>query len=349
MRKIKDTTFMELDGHAKRWSSARADHSGLDDRGFVLVALLVGIAVASIWMAAALPSWRQSVIRQRETELIFRGEQYARAILMYRNQMGSLPTSLDDLVSQHFLRKKYKDPITNEDFLPRVNCQQIGMPGGNPIGAPGRGAPPIPGRGTTPLPGGGLRGPGGRLSQSAMPDVTFELAQAPGRGVFPGRGGPPIPGQMPGMPTQPGRGPGQIPGQVPGQIPGAGQIGGGGICGVQSKSKATSIKIYNGQQQHDLWQFDTTTAEMAMRRTLVRLGGAIQPGQMPGAGMPGTGGPFGSPTRGGPGQGTTPGGRGPTAPGQFPGRGFGPGGQFPPGGGPPVQPGGGFPGRGRGN
>ena len=52
----------------------------------------------------------------------------------------------------------------------------------------------------------------------------------------------------------------QIPGgQRPGgQGPGGfGQPVGGGICGVQSKSKATSIKLYNGQQEYDLWQFDT--------------------------------------------------------------------------------------------
>jgi hypothetical protein len=299
-------------------------------------------------LAAAVPSWRQSVIRQREIELIFRGEQYARAIMLYQQQMGSYPTSLDDLVSQHFLRKKYKDPITNDEFLPRVNCQMIGMPGGgNPLGAPGRG--PVPGGGVQ-VPRGG--GPGGRLSQSAFPTVTFELAQAqaPGRGpAVPGRpGGPmPNPGRQGGPPVMPGQVPGRGPLQMPG-FPGQQQqqLGGGGICGVQSKSKATSIRIYNGQQQHDLWQFDAATYQATLYpRRIAKLGGAIQPGMgMPGVGMPvGTGGP------GRTGPGTVPGRGTPGGPGQFPGGGLGPGGQFPPRGGPPSIPGGPtFPGRGRG-
>ena len=122
--------------------------SGLDDRGYIMVALLVGVAIASVWMAAALPSWRQQAIREKEAELAFRGEQYARAILLYRQKMnGALPSTMDDLLSQHVLRKKWKDPITNEEFLPKAGCVQPGVGGpGGPTGwarhhipAPGRG------------------------------------------------------------------------------------------------------------------------------------------------------------------------------------------------------------------
>jgi type II secretory pathway pseudopilin PulG len=90
----------------------------LDDDGFVLVALLVGMAVAAIWMSALLPSWRQQAVRQQEEELIFRGEQYARAIALYRRKTGSLPPNFDVLVSQHYLRRQYLDPITGKPFLP---------------------------------------------------------------------------------------------------------------------------------------------------------------------------------------------------------------------------------------
>jgi type II secretory pathway pseudopilin PulG len=90
----------------------------LDDDGFVLVALLVGMAVAAIWMSTLLPSWRQQAVRQQEEELIFRGEQYARAIALYRRKTGSLPPNFDVLVSQHYLRRQYLDPITGKAFLP---------------------------------------------------------------------------------------------------------------------------------------------------------------------------------------------------------------------------------------
>lgn len=84
-----------------------------------MVALLVGMAVTAVWMGAALPAWRQQVQREKEAELIFRGEAIARAIYLYRQETGgALPPDLDTLVEQRFLRRKYIDPITGEDFLP---------------------------------------------------------------------------------------------------------------------------------------------------------------------------------------------------------------------------------------
>jgi type II secretory pathway pseudopilin PulG len=89
------------------------------DGGFALAALLVVIAVMSVVMMVALPTWRHQVQREKEAELIFRGEQYARAIGLYqRKHPGAFPASLDVLVDQKYLRKKYKDPITGEDFVP---------------------------------------------------------------------------------------------------------------------------------------------------------------------------------------------------------------------------------------
>jgi type II secretory pathway pseudopilin PulG len=89
------------------------------DGGFALAALLVVIAVMSVVMMVALPTWRHQVQREKEAELVFRGEQYARAIGLYqRKHPGAFPSSLDVLVEQKYLRKKYKDPITGEDFVP---------------------------------------------------------------------------------------------------------------------------------------------------------------------------------------------------------------------------------------
>lgn len=89
------------------------------DRGFLMVALLIAMAVVAIWMTAALPSWRQQAQREKEEDLIFRGEQYAMAIVLYQNKnRGASPPDIDILVSQRFLRKKWKDPVTGCDFLP---------------------------------------------------------------------------------------------------------------------------------------------------------------------------------------------------------------------------------------
>ena len=58
--------------------------------------------------------------REKEEELIWRGQQYDRAIQLYRkkNAAPGAP-SVDKLVEGRFLRKKYKDPITNGDFETR--------------------------------------------------------------------------------------------------------------------------------------------------------------------------------------------------------------------------------------
>src|SRR5262245_21098596 len=90
-----------------------------DERGFLMVALLVGMAVAAIYMTAALPAWRQQAQREKEADLSSRVEQHARAIMLYQDKhRGANPPDIDILVSQHFLRKKWKDPVTGEDFIP---------------------------------------------------------------------------------------------------------------------------------------------------------------------------------------------------------------------------------------
>ena len=45
-----------------------------------MAALLVALSVMGIMLGAALPAWRTMVQREREAELVFRGEQYVQAI-----------------------------------------------------------------------------------------------------------------------------------------------------------------------------------------------------------------------------------------------------------------------------
>jgi type II secretory pathway pseudopilin PulG len=234
-----------------------------DDRGFVMVALLIAMAVGAIWMTAALPSWRQQVQRGREEDLIFRGEQYARAIVLYQDKnQNRPPPSIDVLVSQHYLRKKWKDPVSNDEFV--------------------------------------LVGPG--------------IVQMPGSGQTPVAGTPAGSGRTGGAPPV-NTGGNQQP----------------GITGVRSKSTATSIKIYQNQQQYNYWQFDAQLYRMNTGRQIQQQGGGRQ-GQ-PGQGAPGQGGPGGArggvnPTGPGGGRGGDAGGARPAPPagGATGGRGGGRGG-----------------------
>jgi type II secretory pathway pseudopilin PulG len=82
-----------------------------------MAALLVTLSVMTIMMSVALPLYSTMAKRERESELVFRGQQYARAVSLFQRKAGNaLPPNIDVLIEQKFLRKKYKDPITGEDF-----------------------------------------------------------------------------------------------------------------------------------------------------------------------------------------------------------------------------------------
>lgn len=244
-----------------------------------MAALLVALAVMSVLMSAALPVWRHQARREKEAELVFRGEQYARAVGLYqkKNGPGTFPPSVDILVQQRFLRKKFKDPITDDDFF----LIQAGA-----ATAPGQ----------TGSLAGGSQPPGSQPTRPGGPTATVV---GPG-GATATRGGAPSGAVGSGM--QPGGRPG---GQVQ---------GGGGIMGVSSKSKDTSILIYKGRTHYNEWTFLFANASN-------RPGGAgsQRPGIPPGVRAPtgpgGIGGGVGGgrggqPRPGGPGQSGRPGGLG---------------------------------------
>ena len=192
-----------------------------------MAALLVSLAVMSVLMAALLPAWRHQAQREKEAELVFRGEQYVRAIRLWEMKMGpgSRPPNFDILVQQKFLRKKYKDPMTEDgEFQPLYVGANLPAPGAR-----------RPERPRWTRSGGRGRGPGG-------PGGPGAGGQGPGGPFLGGRSGMPPPPQQPGI---------------------GGQMGGGGILGVASKSKETSIRIYKGRSHYNEWTFVFANASSA--------------------------------------------------------------------------------------
>jgi type II secretory pathway pseudopilin PulG len=132
-----------------------------------MAALLVAMGVLGIVMSAAMPAWQTAAQREREAELVFRGEQYARAIQLFqRKYANTLPPSLEVLINEKFLRRKYLDPITNGEFQLLGAAQAAGA-----TATPGRGqsTPPPPssalnqlGRQTGGVPGSNSPGRGGQ-------------------------------------------------------------------------------------------------------------------------------------------------------------------------------------------
>ena len=87
--------------------------------GFAMVALLVAMSIMALMLGLALPVWQTAIRREREAELVFRGEQYVQAIRLFqRRYAGTFPPNVDVLVQQRFLRRRYQDPITGGDFQP---------------------------------------------------------------------------------------------------------------------------------------------------------------------------------------------------------------------------------------
>lgn len=83
----------------------------LKTKGFTLAGLLVAISIMMILWGLAIPSWQAMNQREKELELIWRGEQYVKAIGRYYYKFGTYPPNLDILVDKKFLRKKYPDPF----------------------------------------------------------------------------------------------------------------------------------------------------------------------------------------------------------------------------------------------
>jgi type II secretory pathway pseudopilin PulG len=207
---------MYLDGQADYKMSRQGDRPRAN--GHAMVALLIAMSIMSVMLSVAMPVWHQMTQREKEAELIFRGLQYARAIGLFQRRAGPgvLPPTLDVLVEQRFLRRKYKDPITGEDFLPLVAGQAV--------------------PGSTPTPGATAPGGGGGGS---------------GTGTGGGRGAPstPVGAQLP-------SGSQQGPPSAFGPPRPAGATGAvGGIQGVVSKSKAKSVRLYNGRNFYNEWTF----------------------------------------------------------------------------------------------
>ena len=87
--------------------------AGRTDAGYAMAGMLVAIAILGVVMSMIMPTWSTWAQREREAELIFRGEQYMRAIELYQRRFaGTYPTDIEALVDQRFLRKAYTDPMT---------------------------------------------------------------------------------------------------------------------------------------------------------------------------------------------------------------------------------------------
>ena len=79
--------------------------------------VVLTVAIMSIMMTVAVQTVEFQMRREREAELIFRGEQYVEAIRLYKIKYGRHPMQLKELweADPRVIRKKWKDPITDSE------------------------------------------------------------------------------------------------------------------------------------------------------------------------------------------------------------------------------------------
>ena len=91
--------------------------------GFSYLFALFAIVLVGLSMMGANAQWKTMMQREREVELLFRGDQYRRAIKAYAEAAKQYPVRVEDLLkdprtSKRHLRALYPDPMTGEAFAP---------------------------------------------------------------------------------------------------------------------------------------------------------------------------------------------------------------------------------------
>lgn len=89
--------------------------------GFTYIGLLVLVALIGLMLSAAGEVVATAAQRERETQLLWVGQQYRAGIARYWQQKRTYPQSLEELlgagtdapVQVRFLRRLYPDPMTN--------------------------------------------------------------------------------------------------------------------------------------------------------------------------------------------------------------------------------------------
>jgi type II secretory pathway pseudopilin PulG len=107
--------------------------------GYVLIMLLFLITAMAIGLMVAVPVWQTQIQREKEEELVFRGNQYVEAVRIYQlKNPGTFPRSLDELLEEKCIRRLYKDPMSPDGSWNVILLAESPGAGGSPRSAPAR-------------------------------------------------------------------------------------------------------------------------------------------------------------------------------------------------------------------
>jgi type II secretory pathway pseudopilin PulG len=117
------------------------NHTLFNERGFTFLGVLAFLVVTGIALTAASQYWSTVIKREKEEELLFRGDQIKSAITSYykntpKGKQPSYPRNLEALLKdprsltvRRHLRKVYKDPITEDGTWGLIRDSKGGVKG----------------------------------------------------------------------------------------------------------------------------------------------------------------------------------------------------------------------------
>lgn len=99
-------------------------------RGFSLLELMIAMFILIILLSVAVPTYQRSVRQAREVVLKENLFQMRRSIDQFRADKGKLPQSVEDLVSEKYLREKPIDPIIEKAEWNEIQGEDSNSPDG---------------------------------------------------------------------------------------------------------------------------------------------------------------------------------------------------------------------------
>jgi type II secretory pathway pseudopilin PulG len=118
---------------------ARHTKAGSGQSGVAYLALLIVIAAIGAALGVTGSLWHEAQLREKERQLLFIGMQYRRAIQQYYESSSSqkrYPPTLEALLLdertpaiRRYLRRPYRDPLTNSESWGIVPAPQGGIMG----------------------------------------------------------------------------------------------------------------------------------------------------------------------------------------------------------------------------